>query len=833
MYFANHLRFAVLLLGALWSASALADPPARVARLGYAAGAVSFSAAGENEWVQARLNRPLARGDRLWTDADGRAEVQAGGAMVRMGADTSLTLINLDDRIAQLQLTQGTLHVTVRYLERSQVVEVNTPQLAFTLRRPGRYRISVNPEGDATDIVVRKGQGEAYGTGSAYLVDARQPYRFRGTGLRDYQYLNAPVPDAFERWAGQRDRRLNNSKSARYVSRDVVGYQDLDANGSWRNDPAHGNVWIPNRMPTGWTPYRDGHWAWIDPWGWSWVDDAPWGYAVSHYGRWANMGGTWGWVPGPVRAPAVYAPAQVAFVGGDNFRLNVASALVGAVAWFALAPREVYSPPYQASREYMDRINRSNTVINNTTVTNTTTNVTNINTVVYANQSIPGAVVAVPATVFVQSQPVARASVPVSREQLANQPVSDRAAVVPIQRSVHGAAGAASKPSTRALEREVVARTAPPPAHVGFAAQLAQLAQQPGKPLDEATRNALKPASTAPVPIVKVVTVAPVAPPVVPPPAPARPAASAPVAVVAAPASAPVAGPVPLPARPDPARGPGQAAKPETPTRPAPTPALPAAPPTAGASATVLPKAPLMGSVPAPNAAARSAAPVLAISAPAPTPAPAPARASAPAPAPAPAPTPARASAPAPAPAPMRESAPAPAPAPARASAPAPTPTRASAPAPAPAAARESAPVPAPAPARAPAPAPAPARASAPAPAPAPAAVRTPAPVPVAVPAAAPPAVTQRPVDPKASVPAAAIAAAPVSAPAVAAPPKKDPPTNQRAPAQAPPAAASAAAASAAVVAAKPVGRSSRARPADSKEDEERLREEEKRKPKG
>jgi len=199
MYRVHYQRITVLVFCVIWSACALADPPARVARLGYEAGAVSFSAAGANEWVKASLNRPLASGDRLWTDADGRAEVQAGGAMVRMDANTSLTLLNMDDRIAQLQLKQGTLHVSVRYLGRDQVVEVNTPQLAFALRQPGRYRIRVSPDGDATDIIVRKGQGEAYGTGSAYLVDGRQAYRFRDTGLRDYQALAAPAPDAFER----------------------------------------------------------------------------------------------------------------------------------------------------------------------------------------------------------------------------------------------------------------------------------------------------------------------------------------------------------------------------------------------------------------------------------------------------------------------------------------------------------------------------------------------------------------------------------------------------------------------------------------------------------
>ena len=49
-------------------------------------GAVSFSPAGENDWVQAPINRPLTTGDRLWADAGARAEIQVGGAMIRMNA---------------------------------------------------------------------------------------------------------------------------------------------------------------------------------------------------------------------------------------------------------------------------------------------------------------------------------------------------------------------------------------------------------------------------------------------------------------------------------------------------------------------------------------------------------------------------------------------------------------------------------------------------------------------------------------------------------------------------------------------------------------------------
>jgi hypothetical protein len=43
---------------------ASADPPSRVVRLGYMTGTVSFSPAGQSNWVQATINRPLTTGDR-------------------------------------------------------------------------------------------------------------------------------------------------------------------------------------------------------------------------------------------------------------------------------------------------------------------------------------------------------------------------------------------------------------------------------------------------------------------------------------------------------------------------------------------------------------------------------------------------------------------------------------------------------------------------------------------------------------------------------------------------------------------------------------------------
>ena len=52
------------------------------------------------------------------------------------------------------------------------------------------------------------------------------------------------------------------------VSREMTGYQDLDANGQWSTLPDYGPVWIPTAVASDWAPYQFGHWAYIEPWGW-------------------------------------------------------------------------------------------------------------------------------------------------------------------------------------------------------------------------------------------------------------------------------------------------------------------------------------------------------------------------------------------------------------------------------------------------------------------------------------------------------------------------------------------------------------------------------------
>ena len=205
----------------------------------------------------------------------------------------------------------------------------------------------------------------------------------------------------------------------------------------------------------------------------------------------------------------------------------MSSGAINAVGWFPLGPQEVYRPAYPVSRSYFQNINVSNTVVNNTVVNNYYNN-TNVTNIVYANQGVQGAVVAVPTTSFVQSQPVSRAVLSASRAQLVNAPLAIAPPLVPTDLSVRGGAAQRDRPPGRVFERPVVARSAPPAAPVGLAAQQPQLAAQPGRPLDDSARKEIKP--SAPAPVIKVLPPAQA----VRLPAPAPPPASEPMATPSA-----------------------------------------------------------------------------------------------------------------------------------------------------------------------------------------------------------------------------------------------------------------------------------------------------------
>ncbi len=66
------------------------DPPGRPVRLGFLQGTVSLEPAGTSDWIEPFINRPLTVGDQLWSDSDGRAELESAGSVLRIAPNSSI-----------------------------------------------------------------------------------------------------------------------------------------------------------------------------------------------------------------------------------------------------------------------------------------------------------------------------------------------------------------------------------------------------------------------------------------------------------------------------------------------------------------------------------------------------------------------------------------------------------------------------------------------------------------------------------------------------------------------------------------------------------------------
>ena len=320
------------------------DLPGRVGRIAEFAGQLFLSPQDRaTEWSVIGINYPVTSGDNLFVSADGRAEIDYGGGQLRLAGDTNLHVSRLDDRQLALFIAQGRLIVRVRVLDTGDAAQVDTPNTQVTLTRPGLYRIDVAPDGQGTTVAVREGEALIALTSGAQQALPGHSVTVTGPEPAYADIRNSFGVDGFDSWSADRDRRYERGGSTAYVSRQMVGYAELDEYGKWETSPTYGAVWYPTAVAADWTPYRDGYWANVGGWGLTWVDAAPWGYAPSHYGRWVRVGPRWGWCPGRYVARPYWAPALVGWYGGAGWGLSVTGG-APVYGWVPLGWGDPYTP---------------------------------------------------------------------------------------------------------------------------------------------------------------------------------------------------------------------------------------------------------------------------------------------------------------------------------------------------------------------------------------------------------------------------------------------------------------------------------------------------------
>lgn len=420
-----------------------ADLPGRVGRVADVGGELFLAPQDKPAaWISVGINYPVAEGDNLWLGTDGRAEVDFGGGQFRLAGDTSVHVSQLDDTHFSLFVAQGRVSVRVRALEPGDVATIDTPNAQVAITRPGLYRLEVTDDRQHTVVIVRQGEANVQTQAAVQQVLPGQAAYIEGPDPQFANVQNGIGEDGFDAWVATRDR-LYRTRASAYVSPQMVGAADLDRYGNWQQSPEYGAVWYPNDVPVDWAPYRNGYWANVGAWGPTWVDFAPWGYAPFHYGRWAFIGGRWGWCPGVYTPRPLWAPALVAWTGGAGWALSV-SAGAPVYGWIPLGWGEPFRPWWgHCSTGCWDRFNRP-VAVNVTVVRPWSPPPTH-----WRNASVPGGITAVPFRSFETREPVTQNMVRVPRDVVASAPAL---ATPPVVRNDIVRAGMGRPPS------------APPPA---------------------------------------------------------------------------------------------------------------------------------------------------------------------------------------------------------------------------------------------------------------------------------------------------------------------------------------------------------------------------------
>ena len=406
------------------------DPPARVGRLVTASGTVSYHAAGDSQWTPASMNFPVAAGGSFWTEPNAQAELELSSSRIRLAGGTEVDIGTLDAYGLQATLTQGEVLLRPRDLGNGETWSLITPRGTVTTSHGGRISVIAGDTESPSVVTVLEGEATVTGPGISQALAAGQAATMTGTD--PLQITVGPAqPDAFALSQQPRDRPpLRAPASARPVPpppgiATLPGGDDLQRYGAWNSDQEYGRVWYP-QVERDWVPYREGHWAFVLPWGWTWVDDAPWGFAPFHYGRWIELRGRWGWTPEFDRDRyeryPVYAPALVTFLG-----IGIAVGIgAGPIGWVPLGPREPYRPWFQASPRYLGAVNGPQTIVV-------------VNAINFRNQR---AATMVPASVMTSSSPIRAFAQPIGAQALATarpltglhpvQPIATTAGVTPV-----------------------------------------------------------------------------------------------------------------------------------------------------------------------------------------------------------------------------------------------------------------------------------------------------------------------------------------------------------------------------------------------------------------
>ncbi|MBP8646242.1 MAG: FecR domain-containing protein, partial [Syntrophobacteraceae bacterium] len=351
---AKAAKFLALVLAVLLSAAPSAFSQSQeaeeegilVGRISHVEGQVLRYVPEDEDWVITVKDAPFGFDDALYSDKASKVEIQLpNNTMVRMGEDTQIQLVTLQNDLTEIDVASG----VARFYNKSRdgVVRATTPYGYVLAEAATVFDLYVGDESleviairGTVDFVLESDESryEVVAGSDSLVSDGRVVTSDDGT-----------VDAEWDDWNTERDniwnRRLQvKGDSIRYIPESLHDQAyELEENGRWDRvyyNGEHRMMWRPSHVDSDWTPFSEGRWSeWYDDN--CWIPDEPFGYVTHHYGNWAYIEeyGGWYWAPPVPRVPVgpaygcccCWAPGRVSWIHSE-----------ADIGWVPLAPWEPY-----------------------------------------------------------------------------------------------------------------------------------------------------------------------------------------------------------------------------------------------------------------------------------------------------------------------------------------------------------------------------------------------------------------------------------------------------------------------------------------------------------
>jgi uncharacterized protein DUF6600/FecR-like protein len=284
------------------SAGAQEEEDYRTARVSDVQGELAVRGADEDDVSYLERNAIIREGDTLWTDDEGRAELELErGSWLRLAEDTKLEVRSLFPS-PEFRLWSGSVFLDVSDRIENPI-RLRTPVGDIDVERDSVVRVDLG-RSESARVSVYNGRARAYGDvgGEVRLLAGERAYLEADRPVEPAGFERDDL-DAFDRYHRERVDYFIERPLPRELDQDILGGRELNDYGSWVVVEEE-RYWRPRCEPD-WRPYSHGYWSDVPGCGYTWVDYAPWGYTTSHYGRWRYVPvHGWLWHPGYRWAPA-------------------------------------------------------------------------------------------------------------------------------------------------------------------------------------------------------------------------------------------------------------------------------------------------------------------------------------------------------------------------------------------------------------------------------------------------------------------------------------------------------------------------------------------------